>query len=128
MPLAIPSDADVEQRIDHVVETIAAKRPMLQSVVKPFADMYKERARLVCSLRADLNAPALDDFGGRLDDGAPLLSSLSLGILEPALSRAFVALMPVLKTGFPAMAGKPVSWPATSTVSWPPMAAAAWTS
>ncbi len=105
MPSAIPAAAEVEQRIDRVVETIAAKRPMLQSVVKPFADLYREKARLVCSLRAESNAPALEGFGSRLDDGAPLLSILSLGILEPPLNRAFTALMPTLKTGFPAMAG-----------------------
>jgi FdhE protein len=99
-----PAVFDAEKEIQCQVAAILARRPQLEGLVKPFAALFVEKARLAGDLKARLDANRLYPFGSRLSDGVPILSGIPLGFLKPSLDLAFTALAPTVKIWFPALA------------------------
>jgi FdhE protein len=77
---------------------------MLENLLRPFAALFIEKARLAVALKAELNPAQLPISPKRLSEGVPILTGISFDSLKPALDRAFAALVPVLKKSFPALA------------------------
>ena len=98
-----PVTADVEQGIQRLVAVILGRRPQLEGIVRPFAALFSEKARVAGALKDDLNATHCDVSGTRLAEGIPVLAGISFGFLTPALERAFAALVPAVKAWFPAI-------------------------
>ncbi len=99
-----PVTADVEQGIQRLVAVILGKRPQLEGLVRPFAALFSEKARVAGTLKDDLDPKRCEVSGTRLAEGVPILAGISLGFLKPALDRAFEALLPAVKVWFPAIA------------------------
>ncbi|MFZ0611017.1 MAG: formate dehydrogenase accessory protein FdhE [Desulfobacterales bacterium] len=98
-----PVTADVEQGIQRLVKATMAKRPALESLVKPFAELFIEKSRVARTLKKEADRDASDlSASRRLSDGVPLLAGVALDSLAPALDHAFGALVPVLNRLFPA--------------------------
>jgi FdhE protein len=95
--------ADVELEIQRLVAAVLAKRPQLEGLLKPFAALFIEKARLAGDLQNHVDPGQLDAVGKRLSEGVPVLSGISLHFLKPALDCAFAALVPAVKAWFPAM-------------------------
>jgi FdhE protein len=98
-----PVAADIAMEIQRLVAVIVAKRPQLESMVKPFAALFIEKARLACDLKDQLKPLKLDAIGRRLPEGVPALSGISFGFLKPALDHTFSVLVPAVKAWFPAI-------------------------
>lgn len=98
-----PVAADFEMEIQRLVAVILAKRPQLESMVKPFAALFIEKARLAGDLKDQLEPLQFDAVGRRLSEGVPVLSGISFSFLKPALDYAFTALVPAVKEWFPAI-------------------------
>ncbi len=99
-----PETVDIEKEVHRLVAVILGKRPQLEGIVRPFAALFIEKARLADSLKNRLNPEKIDAIGKRLSEGVPILSGISYGFLKPALDGAFTALQPPAKAYFPAIA------------------------
>jgi len=82
---------------------ILAKRPQLEGLLKPFAALFIEKARLADDLQDRLDPEPFQTLGQRLSEGVPLLSGRSLKPLKPSLDFAFAALAAPVKSLFPAI-------------------------
>lgn len=99
-----PLPVDVEKEINGLVAAILAKRPRLEGLLKPFAALFIEKARVRDDLKDCLDSAQLQTLGQRLSEGVPILSGVSFGFIKPALDGAFTALVPAVKAWFPAIA------------------------
>lgn len=99
-----PEVADIEKEVHRLVAVILGKRPQLEGILKPFAALFIEKARLADSLKSRLDPEKIDAIGARLSEGVPILSGISCSFLKPALDDAFTALVPPAKACFPAIA------------------------
>jgi FdhE protein len=98
-----PVTADVEEEIQRLVAVILEKRPQMEGLVKPFAALFTEKARLAADLKDKLDPTQFPATGKRLSEGVPILSGISFCFLKPALDFAFTALVPAVKAWFPAI-------------------------
>ena len=98
-----PLAGEVEKEIQRLVSVILGKRPQLEGLVKPFSALFIEIARLTDGLKHGLDGVPLEAAGKRISEGVPILSGISLSFIRPALDHAFTALVPVVKTWFPAI-------------------------
>ncbi len=98
-----PVAANVEREIQSLSAGILAKRPQLEGIVKPFAALFIEKARLAEDLNNQLGPLPLDSIGTRLSEGVPVLCGISFSFLKQALDYAFTALAPAVKSRFPAI-------------------------
>ncbi|MCU0557904.1 MAG: formate dehydrogenase accessory protein FdhE [Desulfobacterales bacterium] len=96
--------ADTEGQVARAVSSILEKRPQLESLLRPFGAFFIEKTRLAGALRAVLDPPPPDCDLGQGAEGLPVLYAIPFAFLKPALERASSALVPVLKTVFPAAA------------------------
>ncbi len=103
MPTQIVSTqaaSDIALAAQKVIE----KRPMLEPIVRSFAEILSAKSEVVNQLR--VNTVQLDPLlrPERLLQGVPLLADVSLGILDEPLQEAFRAILPVLKKTFGSIA------------------------
>lgn len=98
-----PVPADVEKEIQRLTAMILEKRPQMEAVIKPFAALFIEKARLAGDLKDQLNPEHFDTIGKRLSEGVPILSAISFRLLAKALDCAFISLVPAVKAWFPAI-------------------------
>jgi len=99
-----PAPVGPDQQIQCLVAEMVKKRPMLENLLLPFSALFIEKTRLAAALKAELNPAQIPISPKRLSEGVPILAGISFDSLKPALDRAFVALVPVLKAAFPALA------------------------
>lgn len=99
-----PTQIGPDHQIQCLVAEMVKKRPMLESLLRPFAALFIEKARLAAVLKIELDPAGLSISPKRLPEGVPILAGISFDSLKPALDRAFAALAPVLKASFPAIA------------------------
>jgi FdhE protein len=76
----------------------------LEGLVRPFAALFREKARVAGALKDDLDPKRCEVSGTQLAEGVPVLAGISFGFLKPTLDRAFAALLPAVKAWFPAIA------------------------
>ena len=110
------ADAD-EVAVIYLLAEMVKKRPMLENLLRPFAVLFIEKARLATALKAELNPAQLPISLKQLSEGVPILAEISFDSLKPALDRAFAALAPVLKAAFPALARELNALPHLDTMS-----------
>ena len=99
-----PTTIGPDHQIQCLVAEMVKKRPMLESLLRPFAALFIEKAGLAAALKVELDPAGLSISPKRLPEGVPILAGMSFDFLKPALERAFAALVPVLKASFPALA------------------------
>ena len=99
-----PTQIGPDHQIQCLVAEMVKKRPMLESLIRPFAALFIEKARLAAVLKIELDPAGLSISPKRLPEGVPILAGISFDSFKPALDRAFAALAPVLKASFPAIA------------------------
>jgi FdhE protein len=99
-----PIATDVERQIQRLAAEMTAKRPSLEGLIRPFAGLLMEKARIMAVLKADLDPNWLNLSQKPCEAGLPILASFPCDFLKPSLNHAFFALLPVLAASFPAIA------------------------
>jgi len=99
MPMQIAS-SQAENTIAPAVEMIVEKRPMLEPIVRSFAEILSEKTRIARQLEAQSASVHFNVDPERLVQGVPLLADASLDVMQEQLSQAFGAMLAVLKKTF----------------------------
>jgi len=91
-----PTENDIAQ----AVETVIQKRPMLEPIVRSFAEILLEKTRIAGLLEVEPAASHLSISADRLSQGVPLLAETSLDVLRDQLNRSLRAMLAVLRKAF----------------------------
>lgn len=99
MSVQIVSD-QTENNFALAVERVIQKRPLLEPIVRSFAEVLSEKNRIARQLETESPFTRLNIDPSRLLQGVPLLAGTSLEVLDEQLNRSFHAMLTVLKRTF----------------------------
>lgn len=90
-----------ERNIRSALEALIEKRPVLETILRPFAEIFTEQKLLAKEMEQDLKRVHLDLDNSSLLQGVPLLSRFSFDELREYLNQSFPLMLTVAKRALP---------------------------
>lgn len=91
---------ELEQTVARAAETAIEKRPVLETIIRPFAEVFSAKVRVARELETDVAGKRLKVEPSNLSGGIPLLVGMPFDNFHDELTRSFLVMMPVLRGVF----------------------------